>query len=48
VQLGNLNGRDHLGDKGNRQGDNIRTELQKQHVMVWAGFIWNTRLLLTS
>jgi hypothetical protein len=29
VQLGNLNGRDHLGDTGNRQGDVSKTELQE-------------------
>ena len=29
MQLGNMNGRDHLGDTGNRQGDDIKTELQE-------------------
>jgi hypothetical protein len=29
VQLGNVNGRDHLGDTGNRQGDDIKTEFQE-------------------
>lgn len=28
MQLGNLNGRDRLGDAGNRQGDD-KTELQE-------------------
>jgi hypothetical protein len=29
VQLGNLNGKDHLGDTGNTKGDDIETELQE-------------------
>lgn len=29
MQLGDLNGRDQLGDKGNRKGDDIKTELQE-------------------
>jgi hypothetical protein len=37
VQLGNLNGRDHLGDTGNRQGNDIKTELQET---VYSGVSW--------